>query len=225
MLTSRHVFRALLALSLVFLPLRAGHADPPPAAGGEAPFLFGCEWPVDGPPNVKSLFWETGCNFARLTGGGYGWALDRHRRALQELNAHGVKVLLQLGSHYPSADYFSLKDSYLVDQKGETGKEDRNAWAITYSGSAWPQYSYASPTFRAELAKDFTAYLDGLKGHPNISALLLHNEPGYHWLNDRLFDYNPQAIARFRAWLRQQHGIIEDLNQRWGNSLGIVRCG
>ena len=205
-----------VAVSLMLLP-EAGQAVPPPmAAGGETPFLFGCEWPVDGSPAVKSLFFETGCNFARLTGGGYGWALDRHRRALRELNAHGVKVLLQLGSHYPDARYFAFKDDYLVDQKGETGKEDRNAWAITYNGSAWPQYSYAGRTFRAELAKDFSAYLGGLKDRTNVSALLLHNEPGYHWLNDRLFDYNPQAVARFRDWLRRKHGTLAALNQRWG---------
>lgn len=206
----------LLAACLVLLPWQAGLADPPPTPGGEAPFLFGCDWPVDGSPAVKSLFYETGCNFARLTGGGYGWALDRHRRALQELNGHGVKVLLQLGSHYPDAGYFALKDSYLVDQKGETGKEDHTAWAITYNGSAWPQYSYASPAFRARLETDFSAYLGGLKGQPNISALLLHNEPGYHWLNDRVFDYNPQAVARFRDWLRQKHGTLQALNDRWG---------
>ena len=212
---------AFLATALlVWLPLRAAHAAPPPAAGktgaAETPFLFGCDWPVDGSPAVKSLFYETGCNFVRLTGGGYGWSLDGHRRALQELDAHGIKVLLQLGSHYPDGSYFALKDSYLVDQKGETGKEDHNSWAITYNGSAWPQYSYASPSFRAKLATDFTAYLNALKGQPNVSALLLHNEPGYHWLDDRMFDYNPLAVARFRDWLRQQQGTVETLNGRWG---------
>lgn len=212
------VFRALLvAVSLTFLLPRPGYAAPPPPAGAEPPFLFGCEWPVDGSPAVKSLFYETGCNFARLTGGGYGWALDRHRRALQELNAHGIRVLLQLGSHYPDGHYLAFHDSYLVDQKGETGKEDRSAWAVTYNGSAWPQYSYASQTFRSELAKDFTAYLGGLKDQPNISALLLHNEPGYHWIADRVFDYNPQAVVRFHGWLRQRHGTLENLNHRWGS--------
>ena len=160
--------------------------------------------------------YETGCNFARLTGGGYGWTIDGHRRALQELGAHGVKVLLQLESHYPDGGYFALTDSELVDQNGEAGKKDTNAWAITYNGSAWPQYSYASDAFRSRLETDFTAYLGALKGQTNIAALLLHNEPGYHWIDDRIFDYNPQAIARFRDWLALKHGTLANLNQRWG---------
>lgn len=102
-----------------------------------------------------------------------------------------------------------------IGQRGD-GKEDRSAWAVTYNGSAWPQYSYASPTFRSELAKDFTAYLGGLKGQRNISVLLLHNEPGYHWIADRVFDYNPLAVTRFRVWLRRQHGSLETLNEHWG---------
>ena len=210
----------LAAAGLLAIPSVTGHAAPPPTANktaaSETPFLFGCDWPVDGSPAVKSLFYETGCNFVRLTGGGYDWYLDRHRKALQELSGHDVKVLIQLGSHYPSGSYFDLKDSYLVDQKGETGKVDRNVWAVTYSGSAWPQYSYASPAFRAKLAQDFTAYLNGLHNPPNVAGLLLHNEPGYHWISDRVFDYNPQAVTRFRDWLKQQHGTVENLNQRWG---------
>lgn len=207
----------LTAACLMMPFVGASHSAPPTPSGKETPFLFGCDWPVDGSPTVKSLFYESGFNFARVTGGGYGWALDKHRAAVQELDTHGVKVLLQLGSHYPDAKYFDFKDSYLVDQKGETGKEDRNAWAITYNGSAWPQYSYASKTFRQELTKDFATYLAGMKDQKNITALLLHNEPGYHWLTDRVFDFNPQAIARFRVWLGQQHGNVENLNRRWGS--------
>lgn len=210
--------RLLLGALLTLSPRLSGEVRAQagqPTLTGAVPFLFGCDWPTGGSDAVKALFYETGCNFVRLTGGGYGWALEGHRKALRELNTHGVRVLLQLGSHYPDARYFAFKDAYLVDQKGETGKEDRNSWAITYNGSAWPQYSYASETFRKELVKDFTAYLDGLKDERNIAALLLHNEPGYHWLEERLFDYNPQAIARFRVWLKQQHGTVEKLNERW----------
>ncbi len=219
----------LAVVSFLGLPHTAHAAPPSPkhsrpaakhtalTAAPEAPFLFGCEWPVDGSPAVKSLFYETGCNFARLTGGGYGWTLDRHQRALQELDAHGIKVLLQLGSHYPDGGFLDLTDSYLVDQKGDSGKVDRTAYNITYNGSAWPQYSYASDSFRAKLAVDFTAYLDGLKEKNNVTALLLHNEPGYHWLDDRMFDYNPLAVARFRLWLHGQHGSLESLNQHWGS--------
>ena len=197
---------------------RAKPPAPAPTAAAETPFLLGCDWPVDGSPAVKSLFYETGCNFVRLTGGGYGWAVDRHKQALQELGAHQIKVLLQLGSHWPDGGYLGLTDSYFVDQKGETAKVDHSAYTVSYNGSFWPQYSYASQSFRTKLTVDFTHYLAALPDKKNVTALLLHNEPGYHWLSDRMFDYNPLAIARFHVWLRQQHGTIETLNRHWGTS-------
>ena len=108
------------------------------ASAGEN-LLIGVSWPNDPSPSVSALLYETGFNYARITGGGYGWAVESHARLANELEAHGVKVLLQLGSHYPSADYFKFKDSWFVDHKGGSGVEDRNAWAISYSGQAWPQ--------------------------------------------------------------------------------------
>jgi hypothetical protein len=189
------------------------------AAGQQThPFLLGAEWQVDASPAVKELFWESGCNFARLTGGGYGWVTESHRRALKELNEHGVRVLLQLGSHYPDGSFFDLKDAYFVDQNGKTGVPNRQSWAVEYDGQAWPQYSYASEPFRNLLQQNFKTYFQALGPLPNVEAILLHNEPGFFWLNNRTFDYNPSSIARFRKWLPSQYGSIADLNQTWGQS-------
>jgi len=182
------------------------------------PFLIGADWQEGASPAVKELFWETGCNFVRLTGGGYGWIVESQKRALAELNRHGVRVLLQLGSHYPDAKYFDLKDAYFVDQNGKTGVPSRQSWAVEYDGQAWPQYSYASCRFRTELEKDFTAYFNALGPLTGVEALLLHNEPGYFWLDKRIFDYNPASIEWFRKWLPSRHATIADLNRRWGTT-------
>lgn len=131
----------ILAALPALLSFHAASAAPPTNArdtAGVTPFLLGCDWPTGGSPAVKALFYETGCNFARLTGGGYGWALEAHRKALEELNGHGVRVLLQLGSHYPDSRFFAFKDSYLVDQKGETGTRAspwRRPWRARRTGS------------------------------------------------------------------------------------------
>ncbi|MDR3687750.1 MAG: beta-galactosidase [Fimbriimonas sp.] len=182
------------------------------------PFLIGAEWQPDASQAVKNLFWETGCNFARITGGGYGWASDAHKRAIRELNLHGVKVLLQLGSHYPDSRFFEFKDAYFVDQNGKTGVPSKQSWAVEYDGQAWPQYSYASEHFRSELEKDFSSYLKALGPFNNVEALLLHNEPGLFWLDNRIFDYNADTIAAFRKWLPTQHPSIADLNRCWGTA-------
>ncbi len=188
----------------------------PGSGDEEAPLLIGTDWPHDAGENVKQLFHEAGFNFVRVAGGGYAWATEGNKSAVEELKRSGVKVLLQLGSHYPSADYFRFRDSWLVDQKGETGVEDRSAWAISYSGKNWPQYSYASEEVRRQMEVDFPAYLNELKGSGNVIGLNLHNEPGLHWLTDRIFDYSPPAIGKFRAWLKDRYGTVERLNEAWG---------
>ncbi|HEV7298363.1 MAG TPA: hypothetical protein VGN72_03290 [Tepidisphaeraceae bacterium] len=42
--------------------------------------MIGANYPSDPSPEVDVLFDEMGMNFARLTGGGYGWAVEGHRR-------------------------------------------------------------------------------------------------------------------------------------------------
>ncbi len=187
-------------------------------AGGGRSLLFGADFGDQRPAPTRDLFYEAGLNCVRLTGGGYGWAAAGHSAYAQELAKHGVQIYLQLGSHYPSADYFAFKDAWLVDQKGKTGVEDRQAWAIRYDGSSWPQYSYAHPGIRDKFSKDFTDYLGHFPAGPSISGVILHNEPGMHWLKDRIFDYSAVSIAAFRAWLPSQHASIAELNQRWGTA-------
>lgn len=182
-------------------------------------FLIGADWPtMDGNKSsaAKEVFFQCGLNYARITGGGYGWAYKAHRQAAEELQAHGVTFLLQLGSHYPSADYFKFKDDYFVDEANNTGKEDRKVWAITYNGQAWPQYSYAAgEDFRKLMEKDFAAYLEVFKGFGHVRGVILHNEPGYFWLKERLFDYNPKAVEQFHGWLKARFGGIDQLNAHW----------
>jgi len=206
----------LVAIGLVFAQQRAAGGGEAAAPAAERAILFGADFGADRPPATRSLFYEAGLNGVRLTGGGYGWAADGHASWAAELAKHGVGVYLQLGSHYPSADYFAQKDAWLVDQQGATGIEDHASWAITYDGSAWPQYAYANQGFRDHLAKDFTAYLTHFPPSHRIAGVILHNEPGMHWLTNRLFDYSPASVAGFRAWLPSQHGDIATLNRRWG---------
>ncbi|KPK58138.1 MAG: hypothetical protein AMK73_09460, partial [Planctomycetes bacterium SM23_32] len=178
--------------------------------------LIGADYQPRLSEQAKAVFYEAGFNYARLTGGGYDWSLEQHLATTAELEERGVKVLLQLGSHYPSGAYFRFTDSRFVDHKGETGREDRDAWAINYSGKTWPQYSYASEEVRELFERDFTAYLERMKGFGNVVGVCLHNEPGLHWLTDRIFDYSPPALRRFRVWLRERYGDVAALNAAWG---------
>ena len=196
----------------------------PAAAGGQKrqgtprEFLFGADFNPKASDNIKTLFYETGMNCIRMTGGGYSWAAEMHKKIADEFAVRGLKVYMQLGSHYPSADYFSFTDARLVDQDGQSGVEDQKAWAITYSGQNWPQYSYTSEQTRAKFAGDFKNYVDTFASNRNIAGVILHNEPGFFWLTDRVFDYNPVTVAKFRLWLETHYQTIHELNRKWNTA-------
>lgn len=225
-LCTRRTSSRISTTALFALPCLACFTQLPAAepATGSAPttslrqILFGADFEAGRPAATKDLFFECGLNCVRLTGGGYGWAAKGHSEWAKTLATKGVQVYLQLGSHYPSADYFALKDAWLVDQNGKTGVEDRKSWAISYDHSCWPQYSYAHQGFREKLAKDFTAYLGNFPAGSDLAGVILHNEPGMHWLNNRIFDYGAPSVAAFRAWLPSQHADIAELNRRWGSN-------
>ena len=196
-----------LAASLLLTAASVGLADE---------LLIGADYPPDASEEVKRVFEEAGFNCVRLSGGGYDWATPYHRAALADLSARGVKAFLQLSSHYPSGAYFQFRESWLVDHEGKTGQEDRQAWAISYSGKNWPQYSYASEEVRRQMEQDFARYLAALRGFDNVAGIVLHNEPGLHWLRERWFDYSPPALRAFRRWLQARYGTVERLNEAWG---------
>jgi hypothetical protein len=214
-MTPRHAVRnaSIAGLFLALFVATASAASP-----DKDRLLIGCDINPGTSQAAMDLFFECGMNFARVSGGGYDWALEGHRKLVPELGQHGVQVLLQLGSHYPSAEYFKFKDSYFVDQDGKTGVEDRNAWAVSYSGNNWPQYSYASQEIRPQFEKNFASYLDNMKGFTNIQGIILHNEPGLFWMTDRLFDYSAPALKAWAAWLKARYGTVDALNKAWGTS-------
>ena len=143
--------RRFIVLVAAALGICAGVSAQSTTPGASGKFLFGGDFPHQPSDQIKELFYESGLNCIRMTGGGYGWAAAMHNKLADEFQQRGLYVYLQLGSHYPSADYFVLKDVWLVDHAGETGVEDRKAWSISYSGNHWPQYSYTSAAFREKL--------------------------------------------------------------------------
>ena len=185
---------------------------------GALPFLIGADWPVDASEAVEKQAADMGMNFARINGGGGAWAIESHSKKAKQLEERGVFVLLQLGSHWVPANYFKYTDYYFVDHAGGTGKEDRTSWSIKTGGNDWPQFSYAATgdDFKKELYIEYEKYITEFRDRGNVIGVILHNEPGLFWQDDKLYDYNPRSIARFRQWLKSRHETIETLNERWG---------
>jgi hypothetical protein len=204
-------------IGLAFLTPPAA-ADPSPAGQPPRDFLIGIELNPSASAHARDLFFETGMNCVRMTGGGFPWSLGGHKKLADDFQSRGLKVYMQLGSHYPDAGYFDLKDAYMVDQEGRAGVPDKKNWAISYEGQTWPQYAYTSQPFKDRLTKDFTDYVSKFADDHNVAGVILHNEAGFFWLSDRLYDYSPSSLAAFHQWLAKLYGDVSKLNASWGTN-------
>ena len=174
--------------------------------------LIGADVP-DGPG--RALLLKTGADYIRL-GWGFMGCAERDMKEVRDLEAKGVHVALGLGSHYPPGGFTQFKDAYFVDNFGKTGEGQSSR--VVYGGADWPQYSRASKKFRTELEKEFAPFMRTVKerGNKNIVAVRVDNEPGYFWLQDRTYDFHPDAIAMYREWLADRYKTIAALNDAYG---------
>lgn len=97
-----------------------------------------------------------------------------------------------------------------VDAQGRT----RLAGSRRHVCLSSPKYFDASRAIVGAMARRYGR-------HPAIVAWQTDNEYGCH---DTLQSYSAHALARFREWLRQRYGSIEELNRRWGNVFWSMTC-
>ena len=84
-------------------------------------------------------------------------------------------------------------------------------------------YSFSSSAYWNESARIVTALADRYGQHPAIVGWQIDNEYGCH---DTVRTFDPQALSRFRDWLRQRyHNDISLLNAAWGNSFWSMNYG
>jgi len=97
-----------------------------------------------------------------------------------------------------------------VDAQGRT----RPAGSRRHVCLSSPKYFSASQAIVVAMARRYGR-------HPAVVAWQTDNEYGCH---DTLQSYSPQALTRFREWLRARYGSIEELNRRWGNVFWSMDC-
>jgi beta-galactosidase len=59
-----------------------------------------------------------------------------------------------------------------------------------------------------------SALAERYKDHPALAAWHVNNEYGCHVRED----YSDESAASFRDWLRERHGSLDALNERWGTA-------
>ncbi len=88
------------------------------------------------------------------------------------------------------------------------------------SGPFWAAYSLGHPAYRAAVSGWYRAVAAALTDSWNdpVLAWQLDNETGLLYANGQgQWDWNPDTLARFRAWLAAEYGTPAALNRAWGS--------
>jgi beta-galactosidase len=135
--------------------------------------------------------------------GQFDWAwLDR---AVDTLHAAGLSIVLCTPTATPP--------KWLVDR-------DPGMLAVDAAGNprrfgSRRHYCFSSETFRAESQRITTAVVERYGKHPAVVAWQSDNEYGCHFTVE---SFSQSAHRRFRLWLAQQYGHIDQLNAAWGTA-------
>jgi beta-galactosidase len=123
-------------------------------------------------------------------------------KALELAAKHGLKVIMCTPTPCPPA-WLSIKYPEIMvvkedGQRAEHGSREAYSWSSS-------KYREFSAKIVQELARRY--------GKDNrIWGWQLDNEPSHYGT----IDYNPEAIGRFRLWLKKKYGTIDKLNEAWG---------
>jgi len=97
---------------------------------------------------------------------------------------------------------------WLVRKHPEVSGQRRTGQPIPYGHRQDADYS--SPAFRWHAARITRNVVDRYADHPAVIGYQVDNEPGIELFHNR------SAFQAFVDGLREQHGDVETLNQRWG---------
>lgn len=130
----------------------------------------------------------------------WGW-LDR---AVQVLADAGLQIVMCTPTATPPKWLVDLDPDMLA--VGQDGRQRR-------FGSR-RHYDFSSNRYLAQAGRITRAFAERYGQHPAVVAWQTDNEYGCH---DTVVSHSPQAVQRFRQWLRQRYGDVAVLNQAWGN--------
>jgi beta-galactosidase len=138
----------------------------------------------------------------------------------------GLYVIARPGPHINAElTYFGLPERIVWDNACQARSPDQNPVLLPMLPFAFPVPSYASDAFHDETARYFHAlgptlapllYPDG-----PIVLLQIDNE-GALYFRDGAYDqdYHPDALRRYREFLREKYGTIEALRVAYGLTSG-----
>lgn len=133
--------------------------------------------------------------------GQFTWAwLDD---AVEVLAAAGLKIIMCTPTATPP--------KWLIDRSPEILALGADGRPRTFGSRR--HYDFSSDLYLEESRRISTLFAQRYGQHPAIVAWQPDNEYGCH---DTILSYSPNALQRFRLWLKKRYGTIAALNGAWG---------
>jgi beta-galactosidase len=142
-------------------------------------------------------------------------------RFLEMAHARGLKVVLRPGPHINAElTHFGLPERIVWDRACQARTPRDNPVMLPIVPVAFPVPSYASDVFHEETALWFEAVGEqvGRLRYPEGPIVLVQiDNEGALYFRDGPYDqdYHPDAIALFRAFLKDKYRSVRDLREAW----------
>jgi hypothetical protein len=115
---------------------------------------------------------------------------------------------------------FPYYPKWFIERFPEYAMLDQNGQPITSGmfGDLAPWPGIDSPVIVDGTQRYIRAVVGALKGNPSLLYWCMGGEALYatYLMPSRWTDYNPDAQAHYRAWLKRDYGSIQALNEAWG---------
>ncbi len=166
-------------------------------------------WPEEEWETDFSKMEEIGINAVRMGEFAWSWYEPREgefnfepmRRAVDAAARHGISVIMATTS--------AVCPPWLYKKHPEV-KGGNIYGKYTFGGRKGNCLS--SDILREYVLRVTEEQARALGGHPNIVGWQLDNEPGFPFA-----EYDELCEKKFRVWLRERYGTIENLNREWFN--------
>ena len=150
---------------------------------------------------------------------------DTHdvRQFLIEAQEEGLYVILRPGPHINGElTYFGLPKRIVWNPECQARTPRGNPVILPVPPLAFPVPSYASEVFHREVERWYEAVARVTKDlqYPEGPIVLIQvDNEGALYFRDGPYDqdYHPDAIDRFRAFLRAKYGVLQALRAAWGD--------
>lgn len=144
----------------------------------------------------------------------FAWALMEPREAQFEWQwlDEAVDTLAEAGLQVILGTPTAAPPRWLTDTYPEVLPVD--AQGRTKLAGSRRHVCFSSPAYFEASRRIVTAMAQRYGQHPAVVAWQVDNEYG---CNDTVLSYSPQALRRFRLWLAERYGTVDELNRRWGN--------